>query len=481
MLRDAHLAEDVTQGVFLALAQSAAQLVDHPVLSGWLHRTAQNLAAKIIRTDVRRRAREQEAVAMTEMLSTESDAHWEQIAPYLDAALGELNEQERDTLLLRYFERKSAREMAQTLGVSDEAAQKRVSRAVERLRELFAKRGIAVGTGGLVVVLTANAVQAAPAGMVAAISSAAALAGTTVAASTITTATKVIAMTTLQKAAVTAALVVVAGAGIYEARQASQLRQTSEAQRAELVREIQRLQSERDGLASRVPLAAGISKNTNGTSDELLRLRAEVTRLRNEASATTAEIKNTRAMESEMAQLMSNNPPIRTLLSTTVTTASWDQAIVTGGWKTPSGKRAFAITTFQPTDNANSLIIKASILEYPEDAGKALGLDQFNVDGQSASKANTVTRDQAASILDAAQRIDGADILAQPSVSIESGRMAEVQVVDLHQIPSGEKYSTGPVIDFIPTISPDGQSVQMVIASHLNYPISTGMLQSPPN
>ena len=103
MLRDAHLAEDVTQGVFAALAQNAAQLAGHPVLSGWLHRTAQNLAAKIIRTDVRRRAREQEAVAMTEMLSAESDTHWEQIAPHLDAALGELSELERDALLLRYF------------------------------------------------------------------------------------------------------------------------------------------------------------------------------------------------------------------------------------------------------------------------------------------------------------------------------------------------------------------------------------------
>jgi len=481
MLRDAHLAEDVTQGVFTALAQSAPQLSEHPVLSGWLHRTAQNLATKIIRTDARRRAREQEAVAMTEMLSAESDTNWEEIAPHLDAALGELSEPERDALLLRYFERKSAREMAQTLGVSDEAAQKRVSRAVDRLREVFAKRGVTVGAGGLVVVLTANAVQAAPAGLALTISSAAALAGTTVTASTIATATKIIAMTTLQKAAVTAALIVVAGAGMYEAHQASQLRRTNETQRAELVREIQRLQGEKDGQLSQVPLPASISENTNGISDELLRLRAEVTRLRNDAATAAAEIKSAHNSESELAQLMSNNPPVRTLLSTSVTTASWDQAIVTGGWKTPSGTRAVAITTFQPADNANSLIIKTSILEYPEDTGKTLGLDQFNVDGQSASKANTVTRDQAASIVEAAQRINGANILAQPSVSLESGRMAEVQVGDTRQTASGEKYSTGPVMDFIPTISPDGQSVQMVIASHLNYPISTAMLQPATN
>src|ERR1041384_3075407 len=162
MVCDSHLAEDVTQSVFVALAKSAAQLTDRPVLSGWLHRTAQNIAAQTVRTDVRRRRREQEAAAMNELLSNEPDIAWQDIAPHLDAALGELCESDRDALLLRYFERKSAREMAQTLGISDEAAQKRVSRAVDRLREVFAKRGVTVGTSGLAVVISTNAVQAAP-------------------------------------------------------------------------------------------------------------------------------------------------------------------------------------------------------------------------------------------------------------------------------------------------------------------------------
>src|SRR6266581_674620 len=74
MVRDAHLAEDVTQGTFVALAQNAWQLTDRPVLSGWLHRTAQNLAANVVRTDVRRRAREQEAAAMNELHEPDADA-----------------------------------------------------------------------------------------------------------------------------------------------------------------------------------------------------------------------------------------------------------------------------------------------------------------------------------------------------------------------------------------------------------------------
>src|SRR5207249_9963497 len=160
MVRDPHLAEDVAQGAFVALAQNARQLTDRPVLSGWLHRTAQNLAANAIRSDVRRRAREQEAAAMNE--SDKPDAVWEHIAPHLDNALGALSEVDRDALLLRYFEGKSAHEMALSLGLSDDAAQKRVSRAVERLREFFAKRGVTVGSSGRCYGINVKVVQAAP-------------------------------------------------------------------------------------------------------------------------------------------------------------------------------------------------------------------------------------------------------------------------------------------------------------------------------
>src|SRR5262245_61188827 len=103
MVCDAHLAEDVTQGAFAALAQAARQLTERPVLSGWLHRTTQNIAANTVRADVRRRAREQEAAAMTELLSAESDAGWENVSPHLDDALGELPDADREALLLRYF------------------------------------------------------------------------------------------------------------------------------------------------------------------------------------------------------------------------------------------------------------------------------------------------------------------------------------------------------------------------------------------
>ena len=281
MVRDVHLAEDVTQSAFVVLAQNAGPLSDRLVLSGWLHRTAQNLASKSVRADVRRRAREQEAVTMNEL--HESDTVWEHIAPHLDAAMGELSEPDRDALLLRYFERKSVRDMALTLGTTEDAAQKRVSRAVERLREFFAKRGVIIGASGLVIAISANAVQAAPAGLAVTISAAAALVGASMATAATITATKAIIMTTLQKTLTTAALALAVGTGIYEVRQVSNLRaqvQTLQQQQAPLAEQVAQFKSDNESLAHRLAQATKSPSLSSDRLRELLKLRGEVGLLR---------------------------------------------------------------------------------------------------------------------------------------------------------------------------------------------------------
>jgi RNA polymerase sigma factor (sigma-70 family) len=131
MVVDPHLAQDVTQSVFLALAKSAPKLHGCAVLSGWLHRTTRNLAAMTVRGDVRRRVRENEVAFMNQDLETK--AEWEDIAPQLDEALEQLSSIDRDALLLRYFQRQTAREIGQLLGISEEAAQKRLVRSLDQL------------------------------------------------------------------------------------------------------------------------------------------------------------------------------------------------------------------------------------------------------------------------------------------------------------------------------------------------------------
>jgi RNA polymerase sigma factor (sigma-70 family) len=212
---NSHLAEDISQRVFLALARGAHQLTDRAILAGWLHLTARNVTANAIRTEVRRRAWEQEAAAMNQLLTPDNEPAWESIAPHLDDAIGRLNEADRDAIFLRYFQRKSACEMAQSLGISSEAAQKRVNRAIERLRGLFAQHGIATGAGALAVLLSANAVKAAPPSLSLAIS-ATAVAGASLSTSATISTAKIILMTTLQKALIASAVVAVVGGGIYE-------------------------------------------------------------------------------------------------------------------------------------------------------------------------------------------------------------------------------------------------------------------------
>jgi RNA polymerase sigma factor (sigma-70 family) len=384
MVRDAHLAEDVTQGVFIALAQNAGQLTERPVLSGWLHRTAQNLAANAVRSDVRRRAREQEAVAMNELLATESDAAWEHIAPHLDAALGELGEADRDALLLRYFESKSAREMAQTLGTSEEAAQKRCGRAVERLRDFFAKRGVTVGASGLVVALSTNAVQAAPVGLAAIISTAAAFAGTTSAATSTVTATNAMAITTMQKTLITAAVAAAAMTAplVIQHQAQTRLRSENEALRQQVTQMSQ-------SVAKNVTTAPTNSTNSapalaNERFLELLRLRAEVTRLRLDAQEResfqagnsktagdpmTVELNSWLARVNELKQKFDQRPDLKIPELQFLTPRDWLNVALDAKLDTDSGARLAFSRLRTAAKQAFSPVLRQALNSHAQASG----------------------------------------------------------------------------------------------------------------
>jgi len=297
MVCDAHLAQDVTQATFVALAQNAGQLTDRAILSGWLHTAARNLAVKSIRTDVRRRQREQEAATMNQLLSEAHDVSWEQIAPHLDIALSELSEPDRDAVLLRYFEKKSAEEMAIRLGISTEAAQKRVSRAVDRLREFFAKRGVTVGASGLAVVISAHAVQAAPAGL-ALTASTAAVTASTLSTQTTIAITHPILMTTIQKTLLTATLAVVAGTAIYQTGQNHRLRgqiealhqrqtalESSSNSTAHLQNQIEQLAQQNAELTTRLASANANSTQLNAAKQQAERTASLYRQLADQATA----------------------------------------------------------------------------------------------------------------------------------------------------------------------------------------------------
>ena len=312
------LACDVAQSVFTDLSRKARpladKLADNASLVGWLYRSTRFAALNQLRDDRRRLAHERQA--MEQLLSNSKTApDWDRIRPVLDEAMDNLKDEDRDALLLRYFKNHDFRDVGRALGVSDDAAQKRVSRAVEHLREFLSKRGVTVGASGLVVLIAANAVQAAPAGLAVTISTAAIFAGTTITSAATATAIKTIVMTTLQKSLITATLAVVAGAGIYEARQAAQLREqnhTLQQQQAPLAEQNQQLQRERDDATNRLAglLAENLRLKSNPNQSELLKLRGQVTAL--SADATK------RSQSDNSLADMAKSPQMRDFMKTTM-------------------------------------------------------------------------------------------------------------------------------------------------------------------
>jgi RNA polymerase sigma factor (sigma-70 family) len=183
-VRDAHLAQEVTQVVFILLARKAGALSSTTILSGWLCRTASYAAANVLTLQRRRQSREQEAFMQSVLNDIESEA-WTHIAPLLDPALARLGAKDHDAIVLRYFEGRSLNEVGVALGSSEEAAKKRVNRALEKLRRFFSKRGVTLTTTLIAGAVTANSVQAAPVALAVTIAAAtakgAALSGSTLA------------------------------------------------------------------------------------------------------------------------------------------------------------------------------------------------------------------------------------------------------------------------------------------------------------
>jgi RNA polymerase sigma factor (sigma-70 family) len=166
-VRDVQQAEDITQAVFIVLAQKAARLSRETILSGWLYQTTRFASASTLRREQRRQQREQESFMQAQIENEPIEATWERLAPALDDAMARLGSKERDAIVLRFFQDKPVTDVARALGVSQPAAKKRVTRGLEKLRHFFAKRGVAVSVGALGAALGAGSVQAAPSGLAA--------------------------------------------------------------------------------------------------------------------------------------------------------------------------------------------------------------------------------------------------------------------------------------------------------------------------
>ena len=180
-----HAAEEITQAVFIILAKKAAQLRHNKALSSWLFQATRLTANNFIRSESRRRHREEEAY-MQSILNESGNDVWPKIAPLLDSAVANLREKDRQAILLRFYEGRNLREVGVALGASEDAAEKRVNRALEKLRKFFAKRGVSSTTVIIAGTISANSVQAAPVALAKTVTAVAIVKGAAASGSTLT-------------------------------------------------------------------------------------------------------------------------------------------------------------------------------------------------------------------------------------------------------------------------------------------------------
>jgi RNA polymerase sigma factor (sigma-70 family) len=280
---DAHLAQDIAQTVFAALARKGHTLSDRASLAGWLYLGAHHAAAHVVRGEQRRRVREQEAQTMEEIFSNDgSEADWDRVRPVLDVAMGELSDADREAVLLRYFERRPFAEIGAALKLSEDAARMRVDRALDKLRQMLGRRGITSTTAALAAALGTQAVVAAPAGLAATISGAAFAGGVATAGATGLAAGIFMTKTSITLGAVA---LLALGSAVYfftearnaEAATAEAVRARDEA-RAKLMAAEQRanqseqkgaaLKRDLDGLFANKPASMAVASNRGGGGEK---------------------------------------------------------------------------------------------------------------------------------------------------------------------------------------------------------------------
>lgn len=274
---DTHRAEDVTQTVFADLARLARSLSRGVMLGGWLHRHTCFVAGKLMRGERRRLARERQAVEMN-VMEDHSAANLASVAPILDDAINQLGSDDRAAILLRFFEQKEFVAVGEALGSSEEAARKRVNRALDKLESLLKRRGVALSATALAAALSAQAVTAAPVGMAVTIS-AVALSGAAGSSATTLTLLKIMSMTKLKIGIISA--VVVAGVSVpwvLEHRAQTRLNEANATLRQQVARNDE-LTAENLRLAKRANETVPTPSVTASPSLEILRLRGEVARL----------------------------------------------------------------------------------------------------------------------------------------------------------------------------------------------------------
>jgi RNA polymerase sigma factor (sigma-70 family) len=455
---DTHCAKDISQAVFSTVAQKARSLRTCRALGGWLYTTTLYVAAKTFRGERRRRIREQEASAMQKM-ETNEESSWAQIEPILDDSMRQLNEADREALVLRYFQHFELKSVGDSLGISEEAARKRVQRALAKLRDVLVKRGVVTSEGGLALVLASMLTLSVPTGLAAFLAQTALATATTMGGTAlffhIMTATKT------KSLCAAAAVLLSGGSAMYLHHQNRNLQR----QISNLQQELGRAENELNSATTRLSALPGDKELAMLRADHLeaIRLRGLATKLQRQLKSQTNAIAESAQPEPLNLAETDDSYWLHTFTATLDVKVPPQQSLLTGGWETENGKRAFVMITPTRIDaagnispNGNQVTIETHWIEAKSDVLPDLGLADFQADSDASTQQQLCSSEKVSALFDLLKNTAGVDFLTAPKVTTLSARQARISVEDAFSAPNGHQLSTGTTLDVLPTLSEDG-------------------------
>lgn len=414
-LRNPHAAEEIAQAVFITLAQNAGRISRRTLLSGWLFHTTRFAVLNRLRSETNRQRHEQEAFTMQTITETnDSGPIWEQISPLLNDALEKLPEKDRAAVMGRYFEDKSYKDVAVLLGVSEDAAKVRIYRALEKLRVIFSKKGVALNSVALAAVFTAHGVSTLPAGLASSITAAAMGATSTTSTATFLKGTlKIMVWTKAKIAIVTGVVLVITSTVAIKA-------------------------------LHRTP-----QKTSVASLDTDLKQEPGIKKFR-----AIKKVDHCSSGDSIIMGGWEVEPGIRVLVIVTPTMIDHVGNVVA-----------------PPYGAQSQVVIDTKFAQISEQEFGTLELQSvFNGDNDS-KMALHLPPDEATRRMDSIRQSSGSQILSAPRVTTEMGRQANVSVQDTQMI-AGKKQLLGPSLDVLATVDPDdaGKTLDIVLVAQFVIP-----------
>jgi hypothetical protein len=278
----------------------------------------------------------------------------------------------------------------------------------------------------------------------------------------------------MKRALVAGVLVVVCIAVLFQYRAMRELNAEGARLRAELAdaralaeaQQARHAEQPRDGELERAEQA------------ELNRLRGQVAELRREIKAAQASVK-ARSTTANAATNQPANELVHRFVANIETTVPPEQALVTGGWKLPSGKHGLFFiepVAVDPAGNRvsdasshNQIVLQARIVELPEETLARHGLTALKNDAAETGGKMLLAQPELKELFSALEQEPDVSVLAAPRLITLSGRQAQIKIADAHTTHTGEFYETGPVLDMVPSIAADGRSISLRLSAEMRF------------